>query len=167
MKFKNLNASFAPKCLVVIPWSRQFCKLNNHMSLQTNCARFRAVGILPILGFVSEDTLGLGSILSRCFSNSKRKRRQLGNSQARNHRGVGGESPAKFLAPLEKCVGESLKNLGASQKTLRHTWCPKLVTGTGITYQTVRYECGGIGLWKRTKEETSIRLIYKPNTVVV
>jgi len=37
------------------------------MSLQTNCTQFRAVGTLPVSGFVSEDTLGLGSILSRCF----------------------------------------------------------------------------------------------------
>jgi len=36
--------------------------------------------------------------------------------------------PLKF-PPLEECVGQSLKNLGPSQKTLRHTWCPKLVTG--------------------------------------
>jgi len=28
-----------------------------------------------------------------------------------------------------KCVGQSLKNLGPSQKTLRPTWGPKLVTG--------------------------------------
>jgi len=31
--------------------------------------------------------------------------------------------------PLEKCVAHSLKKLGLSQKTLRHPWCPKLVTG--------------------------------------
>ena len=30
---------------------------------------------------------------------------------------------------LEKCVGHSLKYLGPSQKTLRPTWSPKLVTG--------------------------------------
>jgi len=28
-----------------------------------------------------------------------------------------------------KTIGHSLKNLGPSQKTLRHPWCPKLVTG--------------------------------------
>jgi len=28
-----------------------------------------------------------------------------------------------------KTIGHSLKNLGSSQKTLRHPWCPKLVTG--------------------------------------
>jgi len=27
-----------------------------------------------------------------------------------------------------KNIGQSLKNLGPSQKTLRNTWCPKLVT---------------------------------------
>jgi len=42
-----------------------------------------------------------------------------------------GESPTRklFFSPLEKCVGHSLKNLGPSEKTLRPTWCPKLVTG--------------------------------------
>jgi len=28
-----------------------------------------------------------------------------------------------------KTIGHSLKNSGPSQKTLRHPWCPKLVTG--------------------------------------
>jgi len=28
-----------------------------------------------------------------------------------------------------KTIGYSLKNVGPSQKTLRPTWCPKLVTG--------------------------------------
>jgi len=32
-----------------------------------------------------------------------------------------------------KTIGHSLKNLGPSQKTLRPTWCPKLVTGLGKT----------------------------------
>jgi len=69
--FRNLIVSSAPKCcLVLAPQSRQSCKLillHAHMSLQTNCTQFRAVGTLPVSGFVSEDTLGLGSILSRCF----------------------------------------------------------------------------------------------------
>jgi len=30
---------------------------------------------------------------------------------------------------LFKNIAQSLKNLGPSQKTLCHTWCPKLVTG--------------------------------------
>jgi len=50
------------------------------------------------------------------------------DNQARNQGGVGGASPA-----LEKCVGHSSKSLGPSQKTLRPTWCPKLVTGLLIT----------------------------------
>jgi len=41
----------------------------------------------------------------------------------------GREPPKIFFAPLKKCVGHSLKNLGSSQKTLRPSWCPKLVTG--------------------------------------
>jgi len=32
-----------------------------------------------------------------------------------------------------KTIRHSLKNLGPSQKTLRPTWCPKLVTGLGKT----------------------------------
>jgi len=28
-----------------------------------------------------------------------------------------------------KTIGHSLKNLGPSQKTLRHPWCPKLLAG--------------------------------------
>jgi len=31
-----------------------------------------------------------------------------------------------------KTIGHSLKNLGLSQKTLRHPWCPELVTGLFI-----------------------------------
>jgi len=31
-----------------------------------------------------------------------------------------------------KCVGHSLKNLIPFQKTLRPTWCPKMVTGLAI-----------------------------------
>jgi len=42
--------------------------------------------------------------------------------------------------PLEKCVGRNLKNLGPSQKTLRHPWCPKLVTGLLITQKEVTTE---------------------------
>jgi len=42
---------------------------------------------------------------------------------------LGGDPPGKIIAPLEKCVGHSLKILGRSQKILRHPWCPKLVTG--------------------------------------
>jgi len=32
-----------------------------------------------------------------------------------------------------KTIGHRLKNLGPSQKTLRPTWCPKMVTGLGKT----------------------------------
>jgi len=34
----------------------------------------------------------------------------------------------RFLPLLEKCVGHCSKYLGPSQKTLRTSWCPKLVT---------------------------------------
>ena len=47
-------------------------------------------------------------------------------AQARNQEG---ESPLEiFSPPLEKCVGHSSKNLGPSQKTLRLSSCPKLLT---------------------------------------
>jgi len=62
-------------------------------------------------------------------------------TQARNQGRKGGEaSPANFVDPPGKIcwaklktVGHSLKNLGPSQKTLRPTWCSKLVTGLGKT----------------------------------
>jgi len=52
-------------------------------------------------------------------------------------RGPQGAKPPlpKFFAPPPekvvalKTIGHSLKNLGSSQKILRHPWCPKLVTG--------------------------------------
>jgi len=33
-----------------------------------------------------------------------------------------------------KTIGHSLKNLGPSQKTLRHPWFPKLVTGLFLNH---------------------------------
>ena len=58
----------------------------------------------------------------------------------------GGKIPPKnFFAPLEKCVGHSLKqldsfkNLSPFQKTLRPTWCLKLVTILGHTRAIVSY----------------------------
>jgi len=48
--------------------------------------------------------------------------------------GAGGRSPYKIFRPPGKCVGHSLKNLGPCQKTLRPTWCPKLVTDLDIRY---------------------------------
>jgi len=41
------------------------------MFLQPNYVQFRAVGILPVLGFVFEDRIG--RTLSSCFCTSKRK----------------------------------------------------------------------------------------------
>jgi len=32
-----------------------------------------------------------------------------------------------------KTIGQRLKNLGLSQKAIRHPWCPKLVTGLSFT----------------------------------
>ena len=49
--------------------------------------------------------------------------------QARNQGGLRkAKPPLQHFSPSpEKCVGLSLKNLDPSQKTLRPTWCPKLV----------------------------------------
>jgi len=41
--------------------------------------------------------------------------------------------------PLEKCVGHSLKNLGPSLKTLRPSWCLKLVTGVAVDCIALNY----------------------------
>jgi len=51
---------------------------DNHMSLQTYPVQFRAVGTLPISGFVSEDTLGLEAACRVAFATAK-KRIQLGS----------------------------------------------------------------------------------------
>jgi len=44
------------------------------MSLQTNCSRFRAVGSLPIFGFVSEDAVGLEASSCVAFAIEKEKK---------------------------------------------------------------------------------------------
>jgi len=46
----------------------------NHMSLQTNCSRFRTVGTLPIFRFVSEDTIGLEASSCVAFAIEKEKK---------------------------------------------------------------------------------------------
>jgi len=52
-------------------------------------------------------------------------------------RGEGAKPTHLFVPPGKigwaylKTIGHSLKSLGPSQKTLRHPWCPKLVTGLG------------------------------------
>jgi len=51
-------------------------------------------------------------------------------------RGAGKRSPPRKISPTWKMcwtwfksIGHNSKNLGPSQKTLRPSWCPKLVTG--------------------------------------
>jgi len=78
MMFKFLSFSFAPKCLV------KFCKLASlhptHTYMTTTCLcrpialDFRAVGTLPILGFVSEGTLGLEAAYCVAFAIAKGKK---------------------------------------------------------------------------------------------
>jgi len=56
---------------------------------------------------------------------------------------IGGFAPPEnFLPSLEKCVEHSLKNLGFSQKTLRPSWCPKLVTGLKPSKLKMEYTAG-------------------------
>jgi len=51
---------------------------------------------------------------------------------------MGASLPLKNFSPtLEKCVRHSFENLTPSQKTLRPSWFPKLVTGLGITLPIV------------------------------
>jgi len=57
-----------------------------------------------------------------------------------------GNLPAKLFALHGKfcwaqlqTIGHSLKNLGPSQKTLRHPWCPKLVTGLVTIFLNLPY----------------------------
>jgi len=45
-----------------------------------------------------------------------------------------------------KTIGHSLKNLGPSQKTLRHPWCPKPVTGLEIRHLILRSVGYGMGV---------------------
>jgi len=73
------------------------------------------------------------TVTDMSFSQHFRKWELISLNQARNY---GDEAHSKnFFAPLEKCVGHSLKlldivqNFGHSQKSLIPFWCPKLVTG--------------------------------------
>jgi len=58
---------------------------DKHMSLQTNCTQCRTVGTLPILGFVSEDTLGLEVLRSEIPSGMCAKIRTAAASNNRDH----------------------------------------------------------------------------------
>ena len=52
---------------------------NSNMSVQTNCAQCRAVGTLPISGFISEDTSALEATCHVAFAIAKGNRIQLGS----------------------------------------------------------------------------------------
>jgi len=60
----------------------------------------------------------------------------------------GGEGPLEKSSPLPgkmcwtwfKTIGHSSKNLGPSQKTLRPSWCPKLVTGLAVSWSAQNAE---------------------------
>ena len=55
---------------------------------------------------------------------------------------MGACPPWKMCWTQFKTIGHSLKNLGPSQKTLRPTWCPKLVVGLRmIVLQPLRWRC--------------------------
>jgi len=60
-----LKAHFAPRHLTHLH--------DNYMSLQTKCARFRSVGTLLILGFITEDMLGLEASYRVAFAIAKER----------------------------------------------------------------------------------------------
>jgi len=84
--------------------------------------------------------------------------------QARNQ---GGEPTLEnFSSPLEKYVGYSLKildivqkNFGPSQKTLRPSWCPKLVTGLIMTFEVQELPTFSIKRFKLQNVGYSISII--------
>jgi len=60
----------------------------------------------------------------------------------------GAKSPRYIFAPLEKCVGHSLKNLGPSQKTLRSPGVPSLLRAwsslqRGVAKTSQNFHLGG------------------------
>ena len=83
MILKNLKVSVVPKRLVIVPRSRQFCKLIllhaiPHMYMKPHVF---AVGTLPISELISEHTIGLEASLCVAFAikKNKRNRMQFGN----------------------------------------------------------------------------------------
>jgi len=70
------NGSMKPTIL----WASRLASLqpthvhDNHMSLQTNCAQFRAVGTLTLSEFASEDTLGLEAFYRVAFGIAEEKK---------------------------------------------------------------------------------------------
>jgi len=71
--------------------------------------------------------------------------------QASNQGGRRGAKPTleNVSLPLEKCVGHSSKNLGTSRKTLRPSWCPKLVTGLPYVPHRSDRDPDSSSLWAR------------------
>jgi len=65
-----------------------------------------------------------------------------------------------------KTIGHSLKSLGASQKTLRRPWCPKLVTGlighSLKIWSPLRklFAPPGVPSWLQAKEKPSDGLAF-------
>jgi len=71
-----------------------------------------------------------------CSNFSKLSDCRVSQDQARSRGGRRVQTPCKIVRPPGKMfwawfktIGYGLKYLGSSQKTLRLTWCPKLVTG--------------------------------------
>jgi len=63
--------------------------------------------------------------------------------QARNYEGRRGDQAflEKFFPRQEKLFGHSLKKFGLSQKILGSHWCPKLVTGLLVWFETCPDQC--------------------------
>jgi len=65
--------------------------------------------------------------------------------------------PCKIFRP-KNVLGHSWKNLGPSQRTLRHSWCPKLVTGLVMHHKSAKsspLKLDSFEIWLRKSIECS------------
>jgi len=67
--------------------------------------------------------------------------------------------PGKMCWAQVKTIRHSLKKLGPSQKTLRHSWCPTLVTGLMYTKEWIIYK-----VWMKTYSQARSRGGLPPNS---
>ena len=97
----------------------------------------------------------------------------VGSGRPVTRSGVGGRSPPrKFVAtPGKMCwayfknIGHISKNFGHSRKTLRPSWCPKLVTGlgAGVGDENVEF-CGVV---QQLRIPSVIRPMRRTHDIVV
>jgi len=60
-----------------------------------------------------------------------------------------------------KNIEHILKNLGTSQKTLRHPWCPNLVTALSITFMTMSIFSTFCAWYWSTLEKNALSVVPK------